>query len=104
MRLKPSDGSTYHHKQSVAPQRAARSSLPLAGLGFGNQLIGNAWAVKTNNGPVHEPPLAFKVETKGTLNNVAKGALKEDIESEIARGLRFKTNTQFLNEVDLPVI
>ena len=78
--------------------------MPLAGLGFGDQLIGNAWVVKTNNGPVREPPLAVKVETKGTLNNVAKGALKVEIESEIARGLRFKTNTQFLDELDLPVI
>ena len=73
-------------------------------LGFGDQVTGSVRVVKTAEGPVQEPPLAVKVETKGTLDDLAKCALKEEIESEIARRLRFKANVQLFDEGDLPVI
>ena len=44
------------------------SAIRDAVLGFGDRVTGSVRVMKTAEGPVQEPPLAVKVETKGTLD------------------------------------
>ena len=80
------------------------SAVRDAVLGFGDEVTGSVRVVKTAEGPVQEPPLGVKVETKGSLVDAAKQQLKADIEAEIARRLRFKADVQLFDEGDLPVV
>ncbi len=64
-------------------------------LGHGGQVTGNVRVVKPTNSPVVEPPVAVKVECRGTPSDDARRHLKESLEADIQRILRFKA------EIDL---